>query len=161
MWRTRKILENRKVKPESPGPSVSLPLLKAAAEESRDELQELFARLLANSMDPDRRSIVRRAFTDAIQQMEPLDALILRSAYESSPDGNPYHRLVKPIFVELGIARPEWIVSLSHLERIDYIGILKGSSVTGIRQYRGEGYGDYDVIRLTDFGLELMRACEE
>jgi len=59
-----------------PSPSVVIPLLQAAVDEGRPELQALWAALLANAMlDGGRR--VRRDYFDAVRQMEPSDALVL------------------------------------------------------------------------------------
>ncbi|MGX9963917.1 Abi-alpha family protein [Roseomonas sp. F4] len=60
----------------APSVSVVMPLLQAAADESRPELQELWAALLANAMQPDGGRRVRRAFFDAVRQMEPPDAIV-------------------------------------------------------------------------------------
>lgn len=58
-------------------PNILVPLAQAVSAESRDELQEMFARLLANAADPDRQNRVRREFIDLVSQMEPLDARLL------------------------------------------------------------------------------------
>src|SRR5215831_2743002 len=59
--------------------SVGLPILVAAAAESREELQDIWARLLAASADPSRASHFRIAFIDASKRMDPLDAPFLLS----------------------------------------------------------------------------------
>ncbi|MCZ6516725.1 MAG: Abi-alpha family protein [Gammaproteobacteria bacterium] len=77
--RTDEILQAREVQQSHPdiSPSVLIPIAVVASAESRDELQELFARLLANAADPERQSRVRREFIDMVSQMEPLDARLL------------------------------------------------------------------------------------
>src|SRR6185437_15652234 len=52
--RTEEILAQRNVKPEPVSANLAIPLLQAAQDESREKLQELWARLLANAMDPKR-----------------------------------------------------------------------------------------------------------
>jgi hypothetical protein len=59
-----------------PSPSILIPLLQAAADESRAELQSLWATLLANSMMDGGRT-VRRAFIETAKQMDPADAQLL------------------------------------------------------------------------------------
>ena len=54
--------------------TVALPILQAAADEDRDEIVDLWARLLANAMDPSLRN-VRQRFIEAIKKMDPPDAL--------------------------------------------------------------------------------------
>ena len=60
-----------------PSPSLLLPLLTAAVDEDREELQALWAALLANAMtDKGRR--VRLEFFNVVRQMEPLDTIVIR-----------------------------------------------------------------------------------
>jgi hypothetical protein len=81
--RTEEILCERGVSETVPlSPSVAIPLLEAAKNESREELQELWARLLAAAMDPNRDSRVRQSFVTTVKQLDPLDALILNFSYE-------------------------------------------------------------------------------
>jgi hypothetical protein len=57
-------------------PSILIPLLQAAADESREELQSLWGTLLANAMlDNGRRA--RRALVETLKLMEPRDAHVL------------------------------------------------------------------------------------
>ena len=62
--------------------SVALPILRGAADEDREDLVDLWARLLANAMDPNLNS-VRQSFIDAVKGMDPLDAVVLRYTYET------------------------------------------------------------------------------
>ncbi len=81
--RTEEILRERKVfDPISVSPSVAIPLLEAAKNESREELQELWARLLAAAMDPSRNDRVRQSFIDTLKRLDPVDALMLSFAYD-------------------------------------------------------------------------------
>jgi hypothetical protein len=51
--KTKKILHDRDVKEQGELPEdIAIPLLEAAQSEPREEMQELWARLLANAMDP-------------------------------------------------------------------------------------------------------------
>jgi len=62
---------------EGVSPSIAIPLLKAAYDESRPELQKLWAGLIAAAMDPTRSDRVRLSFINAVRQFDPLDALLL------------------------------------------------------------------------------------
>src|ERR1700720_1786155 len=66
-WITR-LHRDRDVPPEPVSPSLAIPLLRAAYDESRPELQELWAQLIAAAMDPRRVNRVRRSFVDALQK---------------------------------------------------------------------------------------------
>jgi abortive infection alpha-like protein len=77
----RERLKARGVEPaEPPSLSLLLPILVAAAEESRDELQDIWARLLAAAADPSRAKSFRIQFIETVKKMDPLDAAVLRSA---------------------------------------------------------------------------------
>jgi hypothetical protein len=75
--RTEELLLERKVVAQPVSASVALPIFNAARDEAREEIQELFARLLAAAMDPSRRALVRREFIEIVKQIEPLDARVL------------------------------------------------------------------------------------
>ncbi len=75
---TQRILEG--VAPDrltEPSPSVIIPLLQAAVDEGRPELQAMWAALMANAMLEGGRK-VRRDYFDAVRRMEPVDALYLQ-----------------------------------------------------------------------------------
>jgi hypothetical protein len=83
-----KLLAERGVRdPQPVTPALAIPLLRAAYDESRPDLQALWARLLAAAMDPSRAENVRQSFIAAIRQLDPLDARVLvwMSGY-SGPD---------------------------------------------------------------------------
>lgn len=62
-------------------PNIAAALIASAQEESQEELAELWARLLANAMDPKRGS-VRHSFIEAVKVMDPTDALVLVELYK-------------------------------------------------------------------------------
>ncbi|TFW56990.1 DUF4393 domain-containing protein [Bradyrhizobium sp. MOS001] len=59
-------------------PRIALDILEAAQDETRDELRELWAQLLANAMDEATQSKVRIEFVTVLKQLNPLDALVLQ-----------------------------------------------------------------------------------
>jgi hypothetical protein len=58
-------------------PSEAIPLLRAAADESRPELQELWARLLANATDPQRPATIK-ILIDVLKELDVLEGRILK-----------------------------------------------------------------------------------
>lgn len=75
--RTEEIIRERDATPvDQLSPNVAGELLSGAQEESREELIELWARLLANAIDPKMNSI-RHSFIDAVKRMDPPDAVVL------------------------------------------------------------------------------------
>ena len=93
-------------------------LLIAAADEDRDELQEIWARLLAAAADPQRAQSFRAQFIDAARQLDPLDAAVLRSAGERT-GGLVRHEDQNELAQQLKVRRDEVEVSLRNLARLD------------------------------------------
>jgi len=82
--RTQEIFNERDVKELIQlSPNLATELFIAAQDESREELIELWARILANAMDPNMNN-VRHSFIDAVRKMDPMDAIVLRYIYETN-----------------------------------------------------------------------------
>jgi hypothetical protein len=85
-----RILKKRGIKETQPvSPSVAIPMLRAAYDEGRPELQALWAELIAAAMDPKRSDLVRLSFIETLKRFDPLDALILKSRYANPGEVNP------------------------------------------------------------------------
>jgi hypothetical protein len=63
--------------------SIALPILQGAADEDREDLVDLWARLFGNAMDPNMNT-VRQSFIDAVKRMDPLDVVVLRYIYKET-----------------------------------------------------------------------------
>jgi hypothetical protein len=71
--RARERLTVRNVEEPHPASlSIALPIVRGAADEDREELVDLWARLLANAMDPQLNDL-RYAFIEAVKKIDPLD----------------------------------------------------------------------------------------
>ncbi|MBC7996552.1 MAG: DUF4393 domain-containing protein [Leptolyngbya sp.] len=57
--------------------TLALPILRGAADESREELLDLWARLMAAALDPAKAGRVRQGYAEAISKMDPMDTLVL------------------------------------------------------------------------------------
>jgi hypothetical protein len=78
--RAKKRLEDNHVSAPDAPPSLAIPIMIAAADESRDELQDMWAGLMAAAADPKKSRSFRLRFIGIVQQMDPLDALVLAEA---------------------------------------------------------------------------------
>ena len=58
-------------------PRLALPILEAATVEEREDLQDLWAGLTANYMDPKYQGERRTAFASVLRELEPVDAQVL------------------------------------------------------------------------------------
>lgn len=57
--------------------ALAVPLLNKASLEDEPLLQEMWANLISNAIDPENSRSYRRAFAEILSQLEPLDAKIL------------------------------------------------------------------------------------
>lgn len=145
--RERGILEST----EAVSPSIALPILEGAQAETREELQELWARLLANAMDPERSDSVRLEIISAIKEFNPLDALVLKSI-EDLPEGPEGWKHAEELPSVLGYSIDEIEVSYQNLERLTCINRERAAPEAGRRKTALVGY--------SFFGRELLRACK-
>lgn len=134
-----------------PSPSVVLPLLTAAMDESREELQDLWAALLANALvDGGRR--VRRDYFDAVRQMEPLDATVLDVVARRPNEGTGDSERLRMdmVFIDqerqrLGASHDDFAIATGKLVKLDCL-TPPGPTVR--------------PHSLTPFGRGLLGACK-
>lgn len=89
--KTEQILEEREVEGTTPiSTKLAIPLFEAASEESDEMLQDIWARLMANAMDPSRDASLRRVYIDTLKQFEPEDACVFVKMYraKTGPERN-------------------------------------------------------------------------
>jgi hypothetical protein len=142
--RITRLHRDRGVTPEPVSPSIAIPLLRAAYDESRPELQELWAQLIAAAMDPKRRNRVRRSFIDTVQRMDPLDTLVLKILVGLSP-GTLKPNVRDYLVSTLSISGQEIEVSALNL--------------ADLRCVHNISIGVTDNFHITAYGSELVRAC--
>jgi hypothetical protein len=112
--KTKKILKDRNVAEQQEVPEdIAIPLLEAAQGDSREEIQELWARLLANAMDPHRSNNVRAEFIETVRKLEPIDARILLHL-RNSPFESQWPK-AKQIAESLSLRNTTMEVSMNHL----------------------------------------------
>jgi hypothetical protein len=112
--------------PEPPSISILLPIIVASAEESRDELVDIWARLLAAAADPARSKSFRLAFIETAKNMDPLDAAVLRYANEHG--GGVTGQIRNEAAAALHASRDEVDVSIMNLAKL---GLMQeGSAIS-------------------------------
>jgi Abortive infection alpha len=113
-------LHDRGIDPEPPSLKYAIPILEAAADDENGELQDLWSRLLAAAMDPNRRDAMRQSFIATVKQMDPIDVVILKAIYENgtSPWQESAHAVLGR---KLELSVDEIRVSIKHLDRLDCI----------------------------------------
>lgn len=115
---TERILRQRGIENrEDVSPSVAIPLIAGAINEDRDVLKQLWAKLLAAAMDPNRANLVTPSLIDVLKQMDPLDTLVLQPLVTSrdSLPSVPGNDLAESLAKRLEATRDETYWSLEHL----------------------------------------------
>ena len=148
----------------------ALPLLESAALEDDDLLQDMWAGLIANSLDPGTRFQARKLIQSVLSELEPTDAFILQrlATGETMEDEN---RNPSSLARELKQSTWELRLSLINLYRLGLVFNVKSErvpqtwddfadpppaqSVSGARTY-----DDEVDFQLTELGNELLEACK-
>lgn len=116
----KNVPDNQKTTPSA---SIAEPLVEAAMQESRSELQDLWAALLASAMLEEGRK-VRYEFVEILKKMNPQDAVVykilsnLPSKNWSNPATDPNPLYVKQKLAAAEMSNDEWLVSISNLNQL-------------------------------------------
>jgi len=153
--------------PTRPVPlKIMIPLLQGACLEDDDELQDRWAALLVNAADADSGISVHRAFVSILEEIGPLEALLLEKIYaipwDASFDGIytgnlPEEAIPVPAYrsvdgpdrsLEQNL-RPDVELALGNLVRV---GCLKGRLTWGGTEF-------LSVVSQTVLGKAFVEAC--
>ena len=150
-------------------PKVAIPLIESATLEDDNELQALWAQLLANAMDSKFNLDVRLRHVSLLREMEPLDARILNACYSEKLANHDNVSLNEFLFERKKTARNFRVaeslieVSLLNLIRLSCIdpGFLTTSISTKIggRSRNHSIYVGTESYTLTLLGAELCIAA--
>jgi Abortive infection alpha len=177
--RWRDVLKERKI--DGPlrivSPKLALPIIENAALEEDDELQDLWANLLASAVDPNFKGTIRSAFIEIIKQLEVVDVHILNAIFDEArredyKDKDAFtnyllKNLVSPNHIanKLNISLEVYETSIDNLLRVRCVS----SNVEYQRYSRTDSYAgsrgdllnhaDYDLVCLTPLGVSLVAAC--
>lgn len=146
-------------------PQFALPLLETASLEVEGDIQELWAGLIANAVDPKIHLRIRKVFIEILRGLEPLDARILETLSDPAIEGT-YSALTEVVLNADEIASriqadPEEVkISLSTLGRYGCILDAWENTLESL----DHGYAGFRVgnpksnFRLSHLGRELIRA---
>ncbi|MBK3663469.1 DUF4393 domain-containing protein [Bradyrhizobium diazoefficiens] len=121
----KKLIDRGVTQPTQPPEQIAVPLLEVAQAESRDELIDLWARLLANTMDPGRISDVRAAYIDILKKLEPLDAKVLDFISKLNPANDQVTK--HAAFERIGCRQSAAIVSIENLDALGCVRLFGGN----------------------------------
>jgi hypothetical protein len=157
--RTDAIRKERGFKKDSSplSPNIAIPLLEAAQDESREELQELWARMLANALDPNRSNAVRQNIIETVRKFDPIDAKVLETASKIASSDSYQYIKTESVKERLKVPLGEFEVSLKNLEGQDCILLFYGGG--GSSSAKAKGAEPTATFKITHLGHEILRAC--
>ncbi|MGJ4933688.1 Abi-alpha family protein [Bradyrhizobium sp. HKCCYLRH3083] len=131
-------LGDRGVKGVEPSPTLAIPILQAAVDETREALKELWARLLANAFDPNRTHLVRSSFIELLKKFDPMDAVVFEVMASQTGDLSPNARDF--VVAKLGSrsSLEEVLVSFENLEQLGCISRMNRDAWNPIITNRGK-----------------------
>ena len=130
-------------KPIRPGPGKEA--FEAASLETDETLQDMWANLLANAMDPNKDTSLQSVFVETLKQFEPIDALVLDAAVKKFRD-KMFGATAKLISKRSSLAS----ISAEHLAKL---GCFLSDSRTVAAPERKRNYS------VSNLGIELHLAC--
>lgn len=85
MDKVNKILSVRNVTNTKPiPPKLAIPIMEYASLEEDERLKDMWSKLLANGLDPNRNFEIKYSYIEIIKSLTPLDAIVLKQIYDSS-----------------------------------------------------------------------------
>lgn len=141
-------LERRRLTETRPvSPSVAIPLIRAAYDEGREELQELWASLIVAAMDPARVQQVRLSFIETLRNFDPLDAFVLQKRHAAS-QARLFPSVAAFIAGQHGLSEDEVMLSAENLKRLNCVWLSNPHTTPQ----------DFHVTR---YGVALLRAVSD
>ncbi|MBK1855749.1 DUF4393 domain-containing protein [Verrucomicrobiaceae bacterium 5K15] len=163
-------------------PKLAIPIIEYATLEENDQLQSIWAELLATAMDPNHLGEIRSAFIDIIRQLEVIDANILSESYSEYSNISrervhgqaPSASWVSPTEYEIDLTTLhshgntrslEFEASIDNLMRLRCITPYSSNSPhytviageLGTRDYPDPSR--YESVCLTSLGVAFIQSC--
>jgi len=140
-------------------PRLGIPMINEATLEDREEIQKLWAGLIANATDPNKRFNIQKTHIDILSKLEPLAAELLEwFGNQKNPSINITQREIIESFgvPDVGIE--------TLLENLINLGCIHGSSINTLDDvgpiYSKVGYPN-TIFYLTATGESLLEACAD
>jgi hypothetical protein len=153
---------------------IAIPIFEAGSMEDDEDLQILWAKLMANALDPNYQQEMRTAFISILRDLTARDVLVLQKIYglhnarlpylkSSAPQHDPDNKAVVvvdqyDICNDLEITDREYELSIFNLFRTQCVvpTILAGAP---FGQPRSNVYTGSQEVAMTQLGIEFIRAC--
>lgn len=146
-------------------PKIAIPLIEAATLENDENLHDLWANLLSNAMDPATAQNIRKLHVSVLEELEPLDANILRKLvdeynqqFSSRPPGEVLFDSRK-LTASLRLSHSQAEIALLNLMRLGCIkpGQVRNNSAS-FGGHPVVAYKGTDQVHISALGLSLVEA---
>jgi len=147
-------------------PRYAIPLIHNASQEDNDDIQQLWAGLVANSTDPNKKLNVQKIYIEILSSLEPIDVQIM--LYFSKQGWHLFSEVpgggitVEKLSSELSLLENDIVISLQNLHRLGCLvadfeptwnDIGKSSFGTLVKNKKA-------TFRPSPLGFSLLEACE-
>lgn len=144
----------------------AIPLIQNASQEDNDDIQSLWAGLVANSTDPNKRLNIQKIYIEILSSLEPIDVQIM--LYFSKQGWHLFSEVpgggitVEKLSSDLNASENDIIISLQNLNRLGCLvadfeptwnDIGKSSFGTLVRDKK-------TTFRPSPLGFSLLEACD-
>lgn len=145
----------------------AIPLIQGASQEDEDTIQDLWAGLIANTTDPERRLTINKVYIQILTALEPLDALLLRfivkrgssNVFQTRSSGLDLDRICE----DIDMPKSQLGVSVQNLIRLGCVREVEPSQ-TNVVDIPGIGprnnFTSYFRFMPTALGFSLVQACD-
>lgn len=157
-------------------PKLALPIIENASLEEDDELQDLWANLLASALDPNFSGKIRTAYIDIIKQLEVVDIHVMNLIYQSykrwcgdnynldddeqSTSPTVYSVAQMTIRDAIGLGRNAYENSIDNLIRVRCVAPFVEEQGNDADIDNTIDYRYYEVC-ITSFGVGFVEACTD
>lgn len=164
------ILTARKVTDTNQIPlKLAIPLIEGASIEESDELQDLWNNLIANSMDPKRKTTTQMSYIDILKSLTPTDAKFLQLFHRSIPSNiaadltklNQFAPEKNEIIAKMGISEVDYLRSVNNLFRLRCLEPAVISGGISMGGHKVTAFKGTDQITMTILGYEMVVAISK
>lgn len=144
----------------------AIPLLQNASMETDESIQDLWAGLIANATDPEKRFQVKRIYIRILAEIEPLDALVLKFISDQGWNiiNGPHKTEVnlERLSKEINTLKEEIQISLQNLNQLGCIQAESDGISSSTKANLLDSMIDSPSVNftLTSLARSLLRACE-
>jgi hypothetical protein len=147
-------------------PRYAIPLIQEASHEDDDDIQSLWAGLVANSTDPNKKLNVKKIYIEILSSLEPIDVRIMLyfskqgwHLFSDVPGGGVN---IERLSADLNLSENDIVISLQNLNRL---GCLIADFEPAWNDIGKSSFGALVKNKKTTFrpsplGFSLLEACE-